>query len=88
MDRRAEGPRDHRALLAAVRNERIADLPPLVAGDLVRLTSNEPRETLAATVARLQRDWPAITAAAVRPSTLNDVYHHLTGMADGGEKNQ
>jgi ABC-2 type transport system ATP-binding protein len=65
-------------LLDAVGRERIADHPPLVVGDVVSVTSNRARDDLASVVGRLQRDWPAVTAAAVRPTTLSDVYHHLT----------
>jgi len=57
----------------------LGDRPALVAKGLVSVTSSRPREELAATVARLQHTHHDITAAAVRPTTLNDVYQHLTG---------
>jgi ABC-2 type transport system ATP-binding protein len=54
--------------------------PPLLsAGGVLSLTSHQQRDTLAATVGRLQGKRPTITAATVRPTTLSDVYHHLTG---------
>ena len=67
------------SVLRAVADERIAEQPPLVSGDLVSVGSARARDQLAAAVVRLQTAHPEITAAAVRPTTLSDVYHHLTG---------
>jgi len=67
------------SFLDAVGHERIGQDPPLVSGDLVTLASARPREQLAAAVARLQTAHSEVTAAAIRPTTLSDVYYHLTG---------
>jgi ABC-2 type transport system ATP-binding protein len=66
------------ALVAALRDHRIAERAALVSGDVVSVTSHLAREELATVVGRLPREWPAVTAATVRPTTLSDVYHHLT----------
>jgi ABC-2 type transport system ATP-binding protein len=70
------------ALVASLRDQRIAE-GAAVSGDLVSVTSHLARDELATVVGRLPRDWPAVTAATVRPTTLSDVYHHLTAGAEG-----
>ena len=70
---------DNASVLESLGAARLGDRPPLVAKGLVSIASSRPREELAATLAQLQQTHHEIAAAAVRPTTLSDVYQHLTG---------
>ena len=70
------------ALLDALVGAHLAKHTPVVAAGVVSLASDRPRDELAAAAAVLQAERPEITAAAVRPTTLSDVYQHLTGDAE------
>jgi ABC-2 type transport system ATP-binding protein len=67
------------SVLDSVARARIAESSPLVSAGLVSVASARPREELAAVVAQVQNAHSEVSAAAVRPTTLSDVYHHLTG---------
>jgi ABC-2 type transport system ATP-binding protein len=72
-------PGDNASVLNSLDVAHLRDRSTLVARGVVSVTSSRPRDELAATVAQLQNTNRDITAAAVRPTTLTDVYQHLTG---------
>jgi ABC-2 type transport system ATP-binding protein len=72
-------PGDSASVLDSPDLARLGARSTLGARGLVSVTSSRPREELAAAVAQLQSTNHNITAAAVRPTTLSDVYQHLTG---------
>jgi ABC-2 type transport system ATP-binding protein len=65
-------------LIETLSSRRVTERAALVFRDVVSLTSPLPREELVAITGQLQREWPTITAATVRPTTLSDVYRHMT----------
>ena len=71
------------SVLDSLAGARIAESSPLISAGLLGVASARPREELAVAVALVQSEHPEISAAAVRPTTLSDVYHHLTGATTG-----
>ena len=76
------------SIVAILNRDHVAARPPLLSPDAVSVTSHLDRADLTTWVGEIARDFHGITAATVRPTTLNDVYQHLTHGGPEREESQ
>ena len=79
---------DARSIAGRLTREAITTRPALVSNTAVNVTSHLDRADLSNYVGELARAFQGITAATVRPTTLSDVYQHLTDAAANHEEGQ